>query len=117
MQSALYAFDARRAAGARFGQMSLQCHSQPEAAVQEGTVKTKRDSGNGAFSKNWVGGAPGTPGPWSLTPGHLRVLYLTMFSKNMTTVISFTTGTDSQLADDLFVERFPQAGYDQESHL
>ncbi len=43
------------------------------------------------------------------------VLYLTMFSKNMTTVIKFTTNNDSQMAENLFAQKFPEAGYDLES--
>lgn len=42
-------------------------------------------------------------------------LYLTIFSQNMTTVLRFTTNTDSQMADDLFAREFPQAAYDLEN--
>ncbi len=42
-------------------------------------------------------------------------LYLTIFNKNMTTVLRFTTDTDSQMADDLFAREFPLAAYDLEN--
>ncbi len=37
------------------------------------------------------------------------ILYLTMFSKNMTTVIKFTTVNDSQAAENIFAQDFPFA--------
>ncbi len=59
--------------------------------------------------------------PWRVTTIWLMLfavaagLYLTIFSQNMTTVTTFTTDTDSKMAEDLFAERFPQAAYDLES--
>ena len=84
-------------------------------------MKTKRNSSNGGIFESL--GRYCARHAWQVVAFWVvifvigAVLYLTMFSRNMTTVIRFTTATDSQLADDLFVERFPQAGYDQESHL
>ncbi len=48
-------------------------------------------------------------GIWMVILAIAGVLYLTMFSKNMTTVIKFTTNNDSQTAENLFAERFPFA--------
>ena len=42
-------------------------------------------------------------------------LFATVFAKNMTTVTKFTTGTESTLADELFIERFPRAAYKVEN--
>ncbi len=42
-------------------------------------------------------------------------LFMTVFSKNMTTVTKFTTNAESKMADELFIERFPQAAYKVEN--
>ena len=42
-------------------------------------------------------------------------LFAGVLTKNMTTVTKFTTGTESKLADELFIERFPQAAYKVEN--
>ncbi len=52
---------------------------------------------------------------WTMLLAIALALFLTIFSKNMTTAIQFTTATDSKQSEDLFKNQFPQAGWKQEN--
>ncbi len=76
-------------------------------------MKTKTNSDNGGFfadlGRYCARHALSVVMLWGVLFLIAVVLYLTMFSKNMTTTIKFTTGLDSQLAENLFADRFPYA--------
>ena len=84
-------------------------------------MKTKSHSKNGGFfgslGRFSARHARSVILMWVVILAISGVLYLTMFSKNMTTVIKFTTQNDSQKAEDIFAEKFPLAAYDLESGL
>ena len=52
---------------------------------------------------------------WVMLLAIALALFLTIFNKNMTTATEFTTDTDSRKSENLFKQRFPQAGYKQEN--
>jgi putative drug exporter of the RND superfamily len=52
---------------------------------------------------------------WAMLLAIALALFLTIFNKNMTTATEFTTDTDSRKSENLFKQRFPQAGYKQEN--
>ena len=52
---------------------------------------------------------------WVMLLAIALTLFLTIFSKNMTTAIQFTTDTDSKKSENLFKEKFPMAAWKQEN--
>ncbi len=82
-------------------------------------MKKKSHSNNGgifaSLGRSSARHAKGVIMLWGVLLIIAVVLYLTMFSKNMTTVLKFTTANDSQQAEDIFAERFPFAARSQEN--